>query len=580
MDYGVSDEQGGDLRVASLETCDGYVLESSDLIGEVLADGEALNAIGYADWLEKELPLCTETWLKTSKLDFHAKDDKPKFVAVGLTSRNRLFVAWVDGYQLRSYSKVLRLELFDAASLSRGSTLVKRFGKDLCLGTERGTSVKGKEWELSASLGLGADGTVASVRVSVRPSHATVATVNELAIHVEDGRISHGSPGRHEDATVKDSIRVIVDPDRVPPSAPVPDLPKPSSSGPCFKDMPEQYPHLDNKEEPRQLVPEGKNVAQGDLGDKFVIAQEHKVHVELIQTARNGNIQNFVVTNIRVQNKCKTDMLAIDNVAVEYQTTDGKWLGHESEADGNNLIPQVALVGTRGGHHYYSWQSERSFTVRPLSTEQMAVGLVFHIPLSADTHFVEQHRRLHRSLPSPLNVRISFMDAEGHKSVLTSVAVNPPLVLTTNKKEISRSCVKYSFFQRVDDADAESCVWVGVASEFPSNHGLDLEKVSADAPVDYLQLYSNDMNCCLRAGELLKLAWLAAQANANEIAIASFKGRDAKEQEGTRSCVAFALVTSPTDAVPAYAYALKFVLTTNTGTATHYFKLPPYAPSE
>ena len=46
----------GELRLAQLQTSDGYLINPNDIISQVISDGEHLIALDYDDWLKLELP--------------------------------------------------------------------------------------------------------------------------------------------------------------------------------------------------------------------------------------------------------------------------------------------------------------------------------------------------------------------------------------------------------------------------------------------------------------------------------------------------------------------------------------------
>lgn len=45
----------GELRIAQLQTEDGFLLHPNDRIEEVISDGDRLVALDYDEWIEKEV---------------------------------------------------------------------------------------------------------------------------------------------------------------------------------------------------------------------------------------------------------------------------------------------------------------------------------------------------------------------------------------------------------------------------------------------------------------------------------------------------------------------------------------------
>ena len=66
--------------------------------------------------------------------------------------------------------------------------------------------------------------------------------------------------------------------------------------------------------------------------------------------------------------------------------------------------------------------------------------------------------RAHKSLPSPLSIRITLEDAHGRKSTITAQYVNGPLNLPTKKSKEDYDKKTYDLWFQCDDTDLETRV--------------------------------------------------------------------------------------------------------------------------
>jgi len=193
--------------------------------------------------------------------------------------------------------------------------------------------------------------------------------------------------------------------------------------------------------------------------------------------------------------------------------------------------------------------------------EQSNIAVGSFIPMNVPQ--VDRMRRSHKSLPTPMNIRITFEDSNQKKSIVDVSYVNPPLDLITKEKRLTKSNAStikgatHDFFIMCDDVELETRI---LCEAFINQK----EKRVEIAGLDYNKsIWLNQM-------KQKELVFQAVQEKKEEIELT----RVTWNHEAGMSIRAYLLV----DLKNSRGYAVKFVLKTTTGGVTDYFLLPKFPP--
>jgi hypothetical protein len=100
----------GDTRISELRV-NGYVLNPSAIIDEVITDGCQLEIVDFDLWLQEQLKKCEQPWVRIEQSDY----DSDKWAEVGATTDQKLFVRFGQGSG--QDSTVLFFELYNRDAL-------------------------------------------------------------------------------------------------------------------------------------------------------------------------------------------------------------------------------------------------------------------------------------------------------------------------------------------------------------------------------------------------------------------------------------------------------------------------------
>jgi hypothetical protein len=526
------------LRLARLETADGFVLNGKDRIVDVIVENEQLVAVGYAAWLASELPHCSNSALDLVKIDFADDGELPKFVSVGVSDRNRLFVVWGTGYGRNARSSsVLRLEVLDPEALHPD---LLRSGE---IGRVGGLASNGQPWEAKASFVVHKSAP-AAIELEVKTAAALSPTIKRVEFSVRDGIVETGN------------VVIVEDPDHRPLPRDL-SLPTPEAEGPVIAAFDDATVNVEDTRVPPK---EGQNRAKGDV-DAVTITQRHDCLTELLQdfSSSDNTIRNYICCNLLVDNNSSEDVLFTD-VTASYLASgtpeDGAWI----EGIPSNDTVSTKL-GRRSSYHFYRWDQQRRFEVSQSDSQNIAVGLEVKIPLSETVHIDEEERRIHRTLPNPMLVRLKFTTSAGKTLVLDIQAENPPLALPTPETRQKRK----------EDQDLTKFVW---CDDVDTQQRSFVEVFYGPKDHEFLEVHVSGTNyhSHLRSHDLMKLEYRARVENLEAVLLDDISRSAPKniEQKGETWAKVFGLI----DRESGRCFALKIDIRTNTSRCVDYFPIP------
>jgi len=403
-----------------------------------------------------------------------------------------------------------RLELFDAESLGT-------FGKSGKVLLARKEQKQGDEdWFIEASL-IVEKGFVVAVELQVKSSSDFRPQIEVVGIN---GDLTMGE------------MRVVQNADFGKPSKSY-RVPPATAHGPVYHERDFIPEHL--APDPFEQEPVKENSAKGDL--KLEIKQ--KDHSQPDQAwARDGQFRQFIYNHLFVFNPTEQEVI-LTNIKSEYQTKEGKWVDTELR------------LGSKGGYYRYSFGSHNS-------EEGFNVGANERLDLATESVIMVQaqqfakERKIHKSLPSPINIRITFADKEGHASAIVISYTNSPLQLKTLESIEQKNSKKAAFWLQADDLEAETRNHIAIFESLP-------ERIEISGPLDTnLWIYQNTLRHYL---------YSATKEKRSEYPIETFTKADT---EHGIAISGKALV----DLEEHYVYGLAFELKTNTSSASGCYLLP------
>eukprot|EP01098_Paradermamoeba_levis_P004999 TRINITY_DN2121_c0_g1_i1.p1 TRINITY_DN2121_c0_g1~~TRINITY_DN2121_c0_g1_i1.p1 ORF type:complete len:397 (-),score=121.86 TRINITY_DN2121_c0_g1_i1:195-1385(-) len=123
--------------------------------------------------------------------------------------------------------------------------------------------------------------------------------------------------------------------------------------------------------------------------------------------------------------------------------------------------PLTVNVGTKSGHWDYRWRNESSFMNVP-STESLKHALRYTLELP-NMKVSNSTRRAHKSLPTPLQIRVVATDQDGKQNTIVMTYNNPPLGLPNKTKREEYNKKEYIYWGFCDDLESEFRAYVEVA---------------------------------------------------------------------------------------------------------------------
>jgi len=522
-DVGIDDGLG-ELRLGG-----GFVLRGSDIASQVLRDNDEILAVSLKAWLAKELPLCTTTLYNLSKVDLAR--NKSVFVEIGLTSRNRLFLICGQGRGGRGgRASVERFKIVDDDSqLFSTSSLSSQL-----------IFAQSDESNLSVT-NLTEPG---FVMLSNKPSHAVEATEVKLELERRDGKL-----------VIKNET--LFNPDAIDLKylSATPALPTDKKSGPILSMDKEE-----DKENKKPIIFDIKTTNNWSIENwqfSLVPLEDGVPQIEIYtnifrQSGGQDALSQFVAVNLQVINRLENSKIQIEDTIA---TLCGK----------DVLVYQAQRVACCG----YNTQNQRDFAIDPRSREKISFVVRLDIPIDTNTHVWTPFRRLHRSLlTSPPVLELTFRTFDGDSCTLNiSLPQGEPIEHPTKAhalKALSQQETDLLAFVHCDDTDTQSrLIWACALAN--DRHGSFLKCTRSP----YRSGESSGGSIYIRPDALAKLAYDATQAQQTEIPVDALAYQDKAQSAGSCKVQVIALVYERR------VYAFQVTLTTNTGSTSHAFRLPP-----
>jgi len=250
--------------------------------------------------------------------------------------------------------------------------------------------------------------------------------------------------------------------------------------------------------------------------------------------------------------------LIIQQIKGEYMNVEKKWTDFDE-----------TRRGERRGYYNYSWvqNSESSLTVEP----QKPTNIAFCGGIYIRQKQFDKHRRVHKSLPIPLQIRFTLIAVNGGTLTINVSADNEdqPLSLDTQSSRLKKQSLSYN----------ESLTPVGYVQcddlELETRAVADIYLI--DTPSDrYWRLYSSIVNTSSQTyiyeSQLKKLAYSFDSAKAVDGRAEILLTDLCKEnKELGLNCNFYQLL----DVTNRFVYGLRVELTTNTSSVIKTFLLFP-----
>jgi len=406
------------VRVKELTTADGFLINPHDPIGEVIEDGQILRALDYKTWLAQHLPLLEKPWHEVTRADYAAEGNPYRGVAVGLHKHRKLYIKL-----LSTYKEVERLELFDIETLSN-------FGKGGATALIARKEVKDPkarlEWFVEANLIVESSGVASGVELQVKSSSDDRPQVERVTF-------------KYDPELAKGDVQVLQKADPPKPNK-VYELPPPKVHGPKFDPEHVIPVHAEKHEEPKVE----DNKAVGDI--ELEIRQKDPIQADQrwARSDSSNEYTNVFFNHLSIFNPTEKQIVIV-KVISEYEK-DGSW------------IPTPLRLGTKGGYYNYSmgrYNPDEGFNVGP----DERLNLATETAIQVNAPQFDRMRRAHRSLPSPLRIRLTFVSKDGHKSELISEYHNPPIAVRTKETCQEKRQLPVYAYVSADDLETETNIW-------------------------------------------------------------------------------------------------------------------------
>jgi len=345
--------------------------------------------------------MCNKPWLTVLSADF--EEDDYKWARCGYHELNKVYVMFGTNYPGTEKEKVIGLEIFEVDSL-------QNFGKEgkVLIGSREGAAGK---WRTEAYF-IVEKGVATQIELSVQAVSDPKPNIQRIAItlgrKVESGQIT----------VVQDNSAVYNPSDYT--------VPTPVSKGPTITLQPQT----------KLQIPEVKCTGETPLEITVKVLPEPDQSSE-----KNGKFDNEIYLFLHLFNKGNTQ-LVINKVTGEYCAKDGTWTSLKT------------LIGSRSGFYNYSWNRDDPINFKMGALDQ--VDRAFRLTIPVESPQNDKQRRVHKSLPQPLKVRLTFDDAAAGKYVAEIEVANEQLELVTKESRLKIAKLPLVFYTHCDD-DTMDC---------------------------------------------------------------------------------------------------------------------------
>jgi len=343
----------------------------------VLKLDEVLTVVDSKSWMKTQEALIKRpAWLCAQRSDF--SDECIKYIEVGFHKHNKIFIAVSRG------KECVQIGLTEISEIRRLPP-----GKHVIF-TYKGNHPEDRKitWNASGLVAVeGAEGEEKkfTVQLALQSCSDPQPQIEELELKDTGFTFTHGNS-----KLLQSAFPTVYKKYSVPESV---------YTGPTLE-------QLNKKIEETAPVqkPFDKNKSEGD--SSLVVEQVDKVYPS--ETWMRDNVyRNYFMVQVRVQNSSHHDEpIFLTKVDSEYLNSSGQWVPTESSD-----------FGSKSGYYNYNW-SRKPYNIAFSKKDSALSALRADIPISNFPQ-ADQKRRVHYSLPYPLNIRWILTDNTGKSTKFT-----------------------------------------------------------------------------------------------------------------------------------------------------------------
>jgi len=404
-----------DVTFVEVRTIDGFLINSKDIISDVIQTNEILEVVDYKVWAKSQEKLLEKTWGSITRPDFAGESYKS--LQVGYHKHNKIYATCSQGNQ------IIHIAVYDIITLRKIQTALKYqffnfYGID---------SKSYLPWNASVDLVVDIkEKKTCFLELQIKSGTDHQPLIKRIEL-IDDGfKISAGSPQLVQKPFLENKKTYI--------------LPPPIIQGSTLDEL-----IAKDKERNAEIKGFEGNKSEGD--SLLQIEQIEKVFPN--ETfSKNNTFYNQLMVNVRVENN-SNDQIYITKISSQYSTNE-KWIDSD-----------YTLIGSKNGFYSYSFQAA-PYNIPIPSKNSKIICLRAEIAISNFPQ-IDQRRRVHQSLQYPLPLVFTLTDNQNKTTKLTVLCYdNDPIEVMTQQKKETEEKKPFDWWLQCDDTSCLNRKWLGI----------------------------------------------------------------------------------------------------------------------
>ncbi|CAF0969352.1 unnamed protein product [Adineta ricciae] len=476
------------LRLVQLLTDDGYLLSNDQICATVLNDNDRIVCCDMSRFVQENYPTLNLNDLWCEIIQHDASDNLEKRIEVGITNLEKLFIRIYgssNDYGLYIFNVFQLIKI--ASEKSQQKQMIARFDHS--------------DWFIEAKWEYDTvSNTVLHLICSMKLGSAEQIWSNKLSLLLDESRmiIEKGdliSLSKPDNDNFTDEQRKIL-------KELASNIPPPQRSG----------PEIDVDRDRNKSITKHECLGESSIQMAYGGTNTVTTYQDSRLSAEGTFRQNFNITHINFTRKANSTSsekaLTVMKFNILYQTNDGSWCDCEDIA-----IAPIALRDEEP-----KWLADSSIQIEPDKLMSIAIkGSIRVKGKPGQDNF--QRKRMHRTLPQPLKLKIVIQDNFNKQSSLIVEQLNKPVEYDTSESFIKynqSSIYQFVAFVYADDCECDERIFMGIYID--NEHQLVITS-------------GNSYSISLGRKNIRTMEYNARQTNTTEMSFDSIYHKDENEEK-------------------------------------------------
>jgi hypothetical protein len=405
-----------DIYIPELLTGDGYYINPTFKVSDVLKEGDLITIPSYDNWLAKTVKLCDDNWLSVSRDDL--RDSKQKVATVGRNRQNKIYVKFCLNNYITGPLNIIEPSKFN--------------GQTKCTDTIIATveDTKDGKWFIEARYWLTETSIIQGIELHVKSASEKSEWVDAIPISLGKNDVLVKGNMVH----IKGSENAMEEEEEIEYT-----LPPTVTTG-----------EVDLVQEEIQLT---RHSPEGDCPIKMSWKKDGGCYVN--HSSGSSKFTAYLsIGGVQLLNDSDKATAIVDVEAV-YKNAAEEWI----EVGGTQVGKQRPSTWPE-----FDWKKEIGFTMDAMQTDLVAFCVAIPcVGTSGNDNF--QRSRLPQMLPRVLEVKVIIRDSTGRTSSVIFEHANKPVVLPTLEKYCKENTIPIEDCKYVycDDCDATTRSWAAIS---------------------------------------------------------------------------------------------------------------------